>query len=88
MTDGLMLIHAFPMDARMWEPQVTEFGQGIPVITPNLPGFGGTPGVGPVMSMGAAAAACLQVADATGGKVFDSRSTSLSEVFKEIRGYQ
>ena len=66
MTDGLMLIHAFPLDARMWEPQVTEFGQGRPVITPNLPGFGGTPGVGPVMSMGAAAAACLQVADATG----------------------
>jgi len=29
-----------------------------------------------------------QVADATGGKVFDSRSSSLSQVFKEIRGYQ
>ncbi len=32
--------------------------------------------------------ALQQVADATGGKVFDSRSTSLSEAFKEIRGYQ
>ncbi len=29
-----------------------------------------------------------QIADATGGKVFDSRSSSLIEVFKEIRGYQ
>ena len=29
-----------------------------------------------------------QIADATGGRVFDSRSSSLIEVFKEIRGYQ
>ncbi len=29
-----------------------------------------------------------EIADATGGKVFASRTTSLSEVFKEIRGYQ
>jgi Ca-activated chloride channel homolog len=29
-----------------------------------------------------------QVADTTGGRVFDGRSTSLSQVFKEIRGYQ
>lgn len=31
----------------------------------------------------------LQVlADATGGKVFDSRKTPLAAIFKEIRGYQ
>jgi Ca-activated chloride channel family protein len=29
-----------------------------------------------------------QIAELTGGRVFDSRSTSLIEVFKEIRGYQ
>jgi len=29
-----------------------------------------------------------QDADATGGKVFDSRSSSLAQIFKEIRGYQ
>jgi Ca-activated chloride channel family protein len=29
-----------------------------------------------------------QVADATGGRVFDGRSAPLSQVFKEIRGYQ
>jgi Ca-activated chloride channel homolog len=42
----------------------------------------------PVLFGEADPAALHQVADATGGKVFDSRSTSLSEVFKEIRGYQ
>jgi Ca-activated chloride channel family protein len=29
-----------------------------------------------------------QIADATGGQVFDARNTPLSEVFKDIRGYQ
>jgi Ca-activated chloride channel family protein len=29
-----------------------------------------------------------QIADLTGGKVFDGRTGSLSQVFKEIRGYQ
>ncbi|MFI9813335.1 VWA domain-containing protein [Saccharothrix variisporea] len=29
-----------------------------------------------------------RVADLTGGKVFDARATQLSDVFKEIRGYQ
>jgi Ca-activated chloride channel family protein len=29
-----------------------------------------------------------QIADTTGGRVFDSRSAPLTEVFKEIRGYQ
>jgi Ca-activated chloride channel family protein len=29
-----------------------------------------------------------RVASTTGGSVFDSRKTSLSQVFKEIRGYQ
>ena len=30
MTDGLLLIHAFPLDARMWEPQVTVARPGDP----------------------------------------------------------
>jgi len=29
-----------------------------------------------------------RIADATGGKVFDARSTALASVFKDIRGYQ
>jgi len=66
MTEGLLLIHAFPLDARMWQAQVDSLGRDVPVVAPNLPGFGGTPGVGRVMSMGAAADRCLQAADAAG----------------------
>jgi Ca-activated chloride channel family protein len=29
-----------------------------------------------------------EVADTTGGEVFDSRKESLSKVFKDIRGFQ
>ena len=28
----------------MWEPQLTSFGARLPVVTPHLPGFGGTAG--------------------------------------------
>jgi pimeloyl-ACP methyl ester carboxylesterase len=66
MSDGLMLIHAFPLDARMWRPQQDAFGEGLAIVAPDLPGFGGAPSAGPVMSMGAAAATCLQAADAAG----------------------
>lgn len=66
MTEGLLLIHAFPLDARMWEGQVNSLSPGVSVVAPHLPGFGGTRGVGRVMSMGAAADRCLQAADAAG----------------------
>jgi 3-oxoadipate enol-lactonase len=66
MTDGLLLIHAFPLDARMWRPQKEALGEQVAIVAPNLPGFGGAPEVGPVTSMGASAAACLQAADAAG----------------------
>ena len=52
MTDGVLLIHAFPLDARMWEPQLAAFGDGVAVVAPHLPGFGGTPAAGDVMTMG------------------------------------
>lgn len=65
MIDGLLLIHAFPMDASMWEGQREAF-DGVTVVAPNLPGFGGAPGAGPVLSMGSSAAACLQALDAAG----------------------
>ena len=32
MTDGLLLVHAFPLDARMWEPQLTTFADALPVV--------------------------------------------------------
>ncbi len=66
MSDGLLLIHAFPLDARMWEPQMRTLASRITIAAPDLPGFGSAPDVGRVMSMGAAADRCLQAADAAG----------------------
>ena len=62
MTDGLVLIHAFPLDARMWEAQRL----GSRTIAPDLPGFGMAPLGGPTMTMADAAARCLQAADTAG----------------------
>jgi 3-oxoadipate enol-lactonase len=66
MTDGVMLIHAFPVDARMWEPQLGTFADALPVVAPHLPGFGGTAGAGDVMSMSSAAKRCVEALDAAG----------------------
>jgi 3-oxoadipate enol-lactonase len=63
MTDGILLVHAFPLDARMWEPQIGALADAMPVVVPHLPGFGGTAG-GDVMSMDDAAARCLESLDA------------------------
>ena len=66
MTDGLLLIHAFPLDARMWEDQLAAFSDAMPVAAPHLPGFGGTPGGGDVMTMRAAAERCVAELDRAG----------------------
>jgi pimeloyl-ACP methyl ester carboxylesterase len=62
MSDGLLLVHAFPLDARMWEQQRL----GATTVAPDLPGFGMTPSAGPTMTMALAADHCLQAADAAG----------------------
>lgn len=62
MSDGLLLVHAFPLDARMWERQ--RFGAT--TVAPDLPGFGMTPSAGPTMTMALAADHCLQAAAAAG----------------------
>ena len=66
MTDGLLLLHAFPLDARMWEPQLSAFSGVLPVIAPHLPGFGGTEPAGEVMTMGVAADRVLAELDRAG----------------------
>ena len=66
MAEGLLLVHAFPLDARMWEPQLSAFGQAMPVAAPHLPGFGGSPAAGGVMTMAAAAERCLEELDRAG----------------------
>lgn len=65
MTDGLLLLHAFPLSHEMWEPQVEAFGSRLPVVAPDDPGFGGTPAANPEGWMDAAAdqaAAALRAA--------------------------
>lgn len=64
--DGVLLIHAFPLDASMWSGQLASLDGLWPVAAPSLPGFGGTEGAGRTMAMGAAADRCLQAADAAG----------------------
>lgn len=61
MADGLLLLHAFPVDARMWQPQL-EALDGVPVAAPNHPGFGGG-SVPDVMTMELAAANALRALD-------------------------
>jgi len=65
-TDGLLLVHAFPLDASMWEPQVPSLGDRVTVVAPHLPGFGGTPPAGDVMTMAVAARRCVEALDGAG----------------------
>ncbi|MGH2663635.1 MAG: alpha/beta fold hydrolase [Actinomycetota bacterium] len=52
---GLVLIHAFPVDAAMWDRQLASLETDDQVLAPSLPGFGGTPPAGEILSMDAAA---------------------------------
>jgi 3-oxoadipate enol-lactonase len=62
----VLLIHAFPLDASMWEPQIAALGREADVVAPHLPGFGGTAPVGEVMTMDAAADHCAAELDRAG----------------------
>jgi 3-oxoadipate enol-lactonase len=55
MTDGLVLLHGFPLDATMWDPQLAALRAETPVIAVNAPGFGEAPLMTPVMHMDAVA---------------------------------
>ncbi|HZD80639.1 MAG TPA: alpha/beta fold hydrolase [Actinomycetota bacterium] len=66
MSDGLLLLHAFPLDARMWEPQVSKLGSELPVVAPDLPGFGGSPPAADVTTMAAASARVLEAVGQAG----------------------
>jgi len=41
--DPVVLLHAFPLNRRMWAPQVEALGETRRVITPDYPGFGFSP---------------------------------------------
>jgi 3-oxoadipate enol-lactonase len=65
-TDGLLLLHAWPLDARMWEPQLGALPSGLAVAAPSHPGFGGTPSSGSVLTMEACARNALVALDEAG----------------------
>ena len=65
MTD-LLLVHAFPVDASMWDEQVRSLGDDARVLAPSLPGFGGAPAAGDVLTMDAAADAVVAELDRAG----------------------
>ena len=39
----LVLLHAFPLDCSMWQPQITALAD-VDIFAPDLPGFGNAPG--------------------------------------------
>jgi pimeloyl-ACP methyl ester carboxylesterase len=39
----LLLLHAFPLSRRMWQPQVAGLADCCRLLAPDLPGFGGSP---------------------------------------------
>jgi pimeloyl-ACP methyl ester carboxylesterase len=41
--EPLVLLHAFPLNGRMFEPQMEAFSEGRRVIAPDYPGFGRSP---------------------------------------------
>lgn len=45
---AVVLLHAFPVDGRMFAAQLDALGEGCRVICPDLPGFGRTPWSGPL----------------------------------------
>jgi 3-oxoadipate enol-lactonase len=66
MTDGLLLLHAWPLDASMWQPQVDALKGTVQVVAPNYPGFGGEPSAGEVLTMEAAAGHAAKALAAAG----------------------
>ena len=66
MTDGLLLLHAWPLDASMWEPQINGLGAGGAIAAPNYPGFGGTAINDRTLTMDAVADAAAETATQAG----------------------
>lgn len=66
MADGLLLLHAWPVDARMWEPQRSALPGSVTVAAPDLPGFGGSALAGETTTMAACAARALGALDEAG----------------------
>lgn len=61
----VVLIHAFPLSAELWDPQRNALPPGWRLFTPDLPGFGGSTEP-PAMSVEAMAVSVLAAMDARG----------------------
>src|SRR5688572_30286469 len=59
----VVLIHAFPLSRRMWEPNLPAFSRHFKMITPDLPGFGDSPLTGDATSMEEMARQVLKTLD-------------------------
>jgi pimeloyl-ACP methyl ester carboxylesterase len=63
----IVLIHGFPLDSRMWRPQIAALsGAGYRVICPDLTGFGTSPGPAGSLSMASYADAVIGLIDKLG----------------------
>lgn len=68
----LLLIHGYPLNRSIWEPQLNGFGRQVRVIAPDLRGFGGSDPVRGDYTMDLLAADCKELLDHLGlkGRVF------------------
>lgn len=64
----LLLVHAFPLDASMWDEQVDALKGEAAVLAPSLPGFGGTPGPGELLTVEAMANSLVGELDSAGAE--------------------
>jgi pimeloyl-ACP methyl ester carboxylesterase len=64
----LLLVHAFPLDASMWDQQVAALKGEADVLAPSLPGFGGTPPAGEALTVEAMANSLVGELDRTGAE--------------------
>lgn len=60
---AVVLIHGHPFDRRMWVPQLASLADGLRVIAPDLPGYGGSPPLGTTTTMGELAGAVAELLD-------------------------
>jgi 3-oxoadipate enol-lactonase len=66
MGDAVLLLHGWPMDSWMWNVQRDALRGEVPVVAPDLPGFGTGPSAGDVMTMDAAADHAVRALDEAG----------------------
>ena len=64
LSEPVVLLHAFPLDSRMWDGLRPALGDRL--VTPDLPGFGGAPPAGAEPDLDAAADSVLETLDRLG----------------------